>query len=128
MEKSLVSLISKDKSINLCGLMNSKTMIMDELGINISSIRKSLREENNYNLDNFIKSAINTPDAIIVDATSSDQIAEKIPELIKNGLSVVTASKLANSKNQNFMIQLGLFPKNQNQNLDTKLMWVLDFP
>ena len=100
---------NKDKSINLCGLMNSKTMIIDELGINISSIRKSLREENNYNLDNFIKSALNTPNAIIVDATSSDHIAEKIPELIKNGLSVVTASKLANSKNQKFYDSIRTF-------------------
>ena len=86
-------------------------MIINELGININSILKSLRKENNYSLDTFIKSAINTPDAIIVDATSSGQIAEKIPELIKNGLSVVTASKLANSKNQNFYDSIRTFSK-----------------
>ncbi len=107
--KSLISLINKDKSISLCGLMNSKTMIIDELGINISSISKSLREGKSYNLDNFIKSALNTPNAIIVDATSSDHIAEKTPELIKSGISVVTASKLANSKNQNFYDSIRTF-------------------
>ena len=70
---------------------------------------KSFQKENNYNLDNFIKSALKTPNAIIVDATSSDQIAEKTPELIKNGISVVTASKLANSKEQSFYDSIRAF-------------------
>ena len=35
--------------------MNSKSMIVNELGIDKRSIGKSFRKENNYNLDNFIK-------------------------------------------------------------------------
>ena len=107
--KSLANLIQKDNSINFCGLMNSKSMIVNELGIDKRSIGKSFQKENNYDLDNFINLALKTPNAIIVDATSSDQIAEKTPELIKNGISVVTASKLANSKEQSFYDSIRAF-------------------
>ena len=74
-------------------------MILDLNGIN-NNLNNNLNE--NHNIDKFISTALSTPKSILVDVTSSNKIAMMTPEFIEKGLSVVTASKIANSKNQKF--------------------------
>jgi len=100
--KNLIKLIREDKKINLCGLINSKKMLLNNCGLNTNDLNEMLAKGMQRNLNIFIKTASLMPNAIIVDATSSEEIADKTNMIIKKGISVVTASKLANSKNQKF--------------------------
>jgi aspartokinase/homoserine dehydrogenase 1 len=100
--KDLIKLISQNKTLNVCGIMNSKKMRIDLTGIKLKTISTEISKGVPSNLDSYISMAIETPNAIFIDVTSSPIIAEKTSLLIKNGVSVVTASKLANTMNQDF--------------------------
>ncbi len=98
--KSLTRLMEHNNAINLCGIINSKNMILNSNGLDINSLDKKLNS--NHDIKKFLSTALLTPKSILVDVTSSNKIAIMTPELIKKGLSVVTASKIANSKSQKF--------------------------
>ena len=100
--KCLIDITKNNNTINLCGVMNSKKMLLDNYGLKTNKLKERLSNGTDRDLDHFIKIANSTPNSIIVDVTSSEEIANITPDLIQRGISVVTASKLANSKSQNF--------------------------
>ncbi len=104
--KSLVELIKSDETINICGIINSKNMLLEKYGLKKNSLHRDLHKGSISNIKNFIKLAASTPESIIIDVTSSENIANLTPKLIQQGISVVTASKIANSKSQKFYNQL----------------------
>lgn len=98
----LIRLISQNEKLNICAISNSRKMIIDKKGLNLISYQRDLEKGEMADLKTFISVAQTTPNSVFVDVTSSPIVAEKIIELIENGVSVVTASKLANAMNQDF--------------------------
>jgi aspartokinase/homoserine dehydrogenase 1 len=77
-------------------------MILNQNGVNLDTVMDDLDGGEIANLDQFISKAIDAPNSIFVDVTSSPVVAEQTAFLIEKGVSVVSASKLANSMNQNY--------------------------
>ena len=96
----LIRLIQDQKSINVCGIMNSRKMILNPSGLDTQHYVELLANGETADLESFISSASQSRNAVFVDVTSSSAIAEKTANILKKGISVVSASKLANSMNQ----------------------------
>jgi aspartokinase/homoserine dehydrogenase 1 len=92
----------KNDSLKVCGISNSQNMIIDNNGLKLDDVKNNLSTGKKADLDTFISMASQTHKAVLVDVTSSSIIAEKTASIIEKGISVVTASKLANSMNQDY--------------------------
>ena len=98
----LISLIQNNNSINICGIMNSRKMIFNPNGLDSQHYVEELANGDTADLESFISSASQSRNAVFVDVTSSPAIAEKTAHILKKGISVVSASKLANAMNQDY--------------------------
>ena len=98
----LIRLIQNKKSINVCGIMNSRKMILNPNGLDSQHYMELLANGETADLESFISSASQSRNAVFVDVTSSSAIAEKTANILKKGISVVSASKLANAMNQDY--------------------------
>ena len=98
----LIRLIQNKKSINVCGIMNSRKMILNPSGLDTQHYVKKLAQGETADLESFISSAAQSRNAVFVDVTSSPAIAEQTATILKKGISVVSASKLANAMNQDY--------------------------
>ena len=99
---ALIKLIKKNGKINVCGISNSRKMILNQQGLSLKNYIKELENGESSDLDAFITASINSPRSVLIDVTSSSRVAKKTTELIENGVSVVSASKLANTMNMNY--------------------------
>ncbi|MGY8763975.1 MAG: bifunctional aspartate kinase/homoserine dehydrogenase I, partial [Fidelibacterota bacterium] len=98
----LIRLIQNKKSINVCGIMNSRKMILNPNGLDSQHYMELLANGETADLESFISSASQSRNAVFVDVTSSPAIAEQTANILKKGISVVSASKLANAMNQDY--------------------------
>ena len=98
----LIRLIQDNNSINICGIMNSRKMILNPSGLDPQHYLEELANGDSADLESFISSASQSLNAVFVDVTSSPVIAEKTANILKKGISVVSASKLANAMNQDY--------------------------
>jgi aspartokinase/homoserine dehydrogenase 1 len=98
----LIRLIQDKKSINVCGIMNSRKMILNPSGLDTQHYVEKLAQGETADLESFISTASQSRKAVFVDVTSSSTIAEKTANILKKGISVVSASKLANAMNQDY--------------------------
>ena len=99
---SLIELIKKDDSLKICGLMNSKKMLIDLMGIDCKNWRTKLENGINADFEFFINEFSRLSKSIFVDVTASEQISMITSKILARGTSVVTASKIANSANQKY--------------------------
>ena len=99
---SLIQLIEKNDSLKICGLINSKKMMIDLKGIDYKNWRTKLNNSLDADFNFFIDQFSNISNSIFVDVTASKQISMKTSEILAKGTSVVTASKIANSSNQKY--------------------------
>ncbi|WP_298622601.1 bifunctional aspartate kinase/homoserine dehydrogenase I [uncultured Legionella sp.] len=84
------------------GLMNSKKMLMAEQSVDLRHWQENLDENGIVkHLSDFLihVASPEIPHAVIVDCTSSADIAKQYPEFIQLGCHVVTPNKKANSSN-----------------------------
>lgn len=91
-------------NINVIALANSRKMLFDEEGINISFWRENIKSESGQsNLDSFVSKMkeLNLPNSIFVDCTSSEEVIKHYKEILKSSISIVTPNKLANSSSYN---------------------------
>ena len=98
----LIRLIQDNNSINICGIMNSRKMILNPSGLDPQHYLEELENGDTADLESFISSVSQSLNAVFVDVTSSPAIAEKTANILKKGISVVSASKLANAMNQDY--------------------------
>jgi len=98
----LIRLIQDNNSINICGIMNSRKMILNPSGLDSQHYVEELENGDTADLESFISSVSQSLNAVFVDVTSSPVIAEKTANILKKGISVVSASKLANAMNQDY--------------------------
>lgn len=89
-------------SLELClaGITNSKKMFFDEDGIALSRYKDILENKGKRAvlaefMDQVI--ALNLPQSILVDCTSSHDVVSHYPKLLEHSISIVTPNKLANS-------------------------------
>jgi len=93
----------KDKyslRIKVCGLANSKMMVLDPMGVSLDKWSESLVQSNEQmDVDKFITTMrkMNLGTSIFVDCTASDSIAENYASILNANISVVTPNKRANS-------------------------------
>ncbi len=86
--------------INLIGVSNSKKMIWSIDGINENDLGEKFNLiAKSYKENKFVEQVLQSKlkNKIFVDCTSGKQLAEQYLLLLKNGVSIVTANKTANS-------------------------------
>jgi aspartokinase/homoserine dehydrogenase 1 len=85
--------------IRLAGMMNSRTMVVEESGINLGNWQQTLETGDKADLNAFIEKAIelNLRNAVFVDITASDKVAAVYELLLKKSISVVACNKVAAS-------------------------------
>ncbi|MDZ4748487.1 MAG: bifunctional aspartate kinase/homoserine dehydrogenase I [Saprospiraceae bacterium] len=86
--------------IKVCGIANSKKMLLDANGIDIADWKNSLLGKGkNLNLtawSNDIK-MFNLRNSILIDVTASEEVSEIYPDMLGSSVHVVTANKIAAS-------------------------------
>ena len=90
----------KNLKIKLTGVANSKLMIFDREGIEISNFREKLNlSEMKSAMPDFIREMkqMNIYNSVFVDCTASEDVAQYYKEILSSNISIVTANKIAAS-------------------------------
>lgn len=91
---------NNDIEIKLVGLSDSKKMIFDEKGIQLTAWRNALNHSSlEANLDEFMQEMkrLNLPNCVFVDNTASSIVPKYYKQIFEHNISVVTCNKIANS-------------------------------
>ena len=104
-------LAERNIAIRVCGVANSKVMLLDVQGINLDNWRDLLKDATEelslIAMKNLVDgSHIINP--VIVDCTSNDGIAARYVDFLGAGFHVVTANKKANTSSMEYYHQLRL--------------------
>jgi len=86
--------------IKLIGIANSKKMLFDEKGVQLSSCIQQMKERgDSMCLKSFVDKILeaNLPSSVFVDCTSSDEVTHQYAQLLSANISIVTPNKKANS-------------------------------
>ena len=86
--------------LRFVGLANSKKMLFDEKGIDLSNWEQQLSEATQANdLNGFVQQAIdmNLRNSIFIDCTANEAVANIYQPLLANSISITTPNKIANS-------------------------------
>jgi len=85
--------------INIAGVTNSRNMIVDERGVDVSRWKELLsNSEERADLKEFVKKLIslNLPNSIFVDCTASSEVVDFYENIFDASISIVTSNKLSN--------------------------------
>lgn len=101
----------KGKQINLrvCGIANSRGMITNTHGIDLSNWRETLASATEpFNLMHLIRLVKQNHllNPVIVDCTSSQEIADQYVDFLTDGFHIVTPNKKANTSSMDYYRQL----------------------
>ncbi|QII69330.1 bifunctional aspartate kinase/homoserine dehydrogenase I [Apibacter sp. B3706] len=85
--------------VKINGIANSRKMIIDEEGIDLTQWQERINKGEPSNLDEFIQKIklLNLSNCIFVDNTASPMTGTYYKELFESNVSVVTCNKIANS-------------------------------
>ena len=85
--------------VKINGIANSRKMIIDEEGIDLTQWQERINKGETSNLDEFIQKIklLNLSNCIFVDNTASPITGTYYKELFESNVSVVTCNKIANS-------------------------------
>ena len=85
--------------VKINGIANSRKMIIDEEGIDLTQWQEKINKGETSNLDEFIQKIklLNLSNCIFVDNTASPITGTYYKELFESNVSVVTCNKIANS-------------------------------
>ncbi|MDF7671250.1 bifunctional aspartate kinase/homoserine dehydrogenase I [Orbaceae bacterium ESL0721] len=101
----------KNKQIDLrvCGLFNSKHALFNRDGLDLTDWKNQLKEsKEDYDLDKIIEYTKQNRllNPILVDCTSSSEVADKYADFLANGFHVVTPNKKANTSSMAYYHRL----------------------
>jgi len=104
-------LAERNITIRVCGVANSRAMLLDVQGVDLNNWRDLLKDATEelslVNMKNLVNgSHIINP--VIVDCTSNDAIAARYVDFLGAGFHVVTANKKANTSSMDYYRQLRL--------------------
>lgn len=105
--KQLESLNTDSLQYRLLGICNSRKALWADQGIDLTSVPE-WTDAQQTDWQKLLKqlTASHRHNLIFVDATGSEEVARLYPELLKNGVHIVTPSKLANTFEQAFFDEL----------------------
>jgi len=103
-------------NLKVVGLSNSRTMVLDETGINLIDWRSKLKNGDKASQEVFLESAksFNLRNSIFVDVTANEEVAKLYPEYLKQSIAVVACNKIACSSDYNIYNQLKTFSRKYN--------------
>jgi aspartokinase/homoserine dehydrogenase 1 len=83
--------------INVAGMANSKKMAFDDEGIDLADWKTTLQNGKQMNIDQFVAAvqSKNLRNAVFVDITASDTVAEVYDRLFEKSISIVACNKVA---------------------------------
>ena len=86
-------------NVRVVGLCNSRKMMIDEEGINLSDWNEKLLQAEKADIQKFIDEIVsrNLRNSIFVDITANNEIANLYEQLLKKSISVVACNKVAAS-------------------------------
>lgn len=95
-------------NLRLVGLANSHNMLWNPDGLSFESALTDLEDGREANLDWLLEQlgASRLERVIVVDTTASEAVAQRYPDFLELGLGVVTANKLANTRDMQFYRRL----------------------
>lgn len=95
----LNQLKASQPAIQLCGLANSRTMLVAEHGIALRNWKQQLARSRPAVLPDFINQMIacNLPNSVLVDCTASAAVVAEYEHIFSAGIAIVTPNKQANS-------------------------------
>ncbi len=92
-------------NMSLLGIANSRRMLLNESGIAPSAAKSRLQADGHpADLPAFVSQlrALNRPNSIVIDASGADAPVDRYAELLSSSISIVTSSKLANTRSLAF--------------------------
>ena len=95
--------------LNICGLANSKKLLIDESGINLNNWQERFKTDGQSFSTGQLLTAIKNMrlvNSIFIDATASDDIASCYVDFLKAGVHIVTPNKRANTMDLDYYDQL----------------------
>ena len=104
-------LAERNIQIRVCGIANSRVMLMNDDGIELSNWREQLKNATAPLALQTMQSLVNDShiiNPVIVDCTSNDAIAARYVDFLAAGFHVVTANKKANTSSMAYYQQLRL--------------------
>jgi len=104
-------LAERNIQIRVCGIANSRAMLMNEQGIELSNWRDLLKDATETLSLSGMQALVNDShiiNPVIVDCTSDDAIAARYVDFLGAGFHVVTANKKANTSSMDYYHQLRL--------------------
>ncbi|HQO88806.1 MAG TPA: bifunctional aspartate kinase/homoserine dehydrogenase I [Chitinophagales bacterium] len=107
----------KSMQINVTGITNSKKMLIDSNGIDLSDWENELNENGTEaNLEAFTRKMVemNFANTVFVDCSASKHVVEFYEKLLKKSISIVTPNKIANTLSQDKYNQLRKLAKQSN--------------
>lgn len=99
----------KNIELRVCGIANSRGMVTNTLGIDLTNWRDALAAaEEPFNLGRLIRlvKEYHLLNPVIVDCTSSQEVASQYADFLADGFHVVTPNKKANTGSMNYYHQL----------------------
>jgi bifunctional aspartokinase / homoserine dehydrogenase 1 len=100
---------TNDLILHVCGLGNSKRMIIDENGVDLASWKELLaNSRHSFSMPAMLEGIKNLKlvNSILVDVTDSEEVARHYLDFLKAGIHVVTPNKKANSMDQAYYNKL----------------------
>jgi aspartokinase/homoserine dehydrogenase 1 len=85
--------------INLAGVANSRTMLLNRDGLDPRYVKEQLKDAGAFSLSAFIAQmrAFNLPNTAFCDCTASDEVSSAYAELLRSSIPIITPNKRANS-------------------------------
>jgi len=104
-------LAERNIAIRVCGVANSRAMLLNASGVELSDWRDALKDATEALSLASMKNLVNGShiiNPVIVDCTSNDAIAARYVDFLGAGFHVVTANKKANTSSMDYYHQLRL--------------------
>ena len=104
-------LAERNIAIRVCGVVNSRAMLLDVNGVDLNNWRDLLKDATEELSLVAMKNLVNGShiiNPVIVDCTSNDGIAARYVDFLGAGFHVVTANKKANTSSMDYYHQLRL--------------------
>ncbi len=102
-------LASQDIEVRVCGLINSRGMVLDHNGVALDNWRDRVAEpEQAFSLASMIQlvKRHHIINPVIVDCTSDQSIADQYVDFLSSGFHVITPNKKANTASMDYYHQL----------------------
>jgi aspartokinase/homoserine dehydrogenase 1 len=93
----------KNTNIKIVGLINSRKMMIDAEGLDLSDWEENLKKNGETaQLSEFISDVkdLNLPNTVFVDSTANKDIVQHYEGILENNISIITPNKVANSGTQ----------------------------